>query len=231
MKTIGLIGGMSWESSLEYYRIVNEETKARLGPSHSCPCIMYSVDFARIETLQHRGDWETLAKQMIELAVCLQKAGADCIVLCTNTMHMMADAVQKAVTVPLLHIADAAAAEARRLGISKVGLMATKFTMEQPFYRERLQQHGITAVTPSEAERDLIHHIIYSELIAGNFQESSRQRMASIISHLAEEGCEAVVLGCTEIPLLVTPERSPLPTLDTTALHAKAAVKWALDKA
>ncbi len=231
MKTIGLIGGMSWESSLEYYRIVNEETKARLGPSHSCPCIMYSVDFARIETLQHRGDWETLAKQMIELAVCLQKAGADCIVLCTNTMHMMADAVQKAVTVPLLHIADAAAAEARRLGISKVGLMATKFTMEEPFYKERLHQHGITAVTPSEAERDLIHHIIYSELIAGNFQESSRQKMAGIISHLGEEGCEAVVLGCTELPLLVTPERSPLPTLDTTALHAKAAVKWALDKA
>ena len=229
MKTIGMIGGMSWESSLEYYRIMNQAVKEKLGGFHSAPCILYSVDFDDVEKLQHQGDWESLTRLMIEAAQRVKKAGADFLVICTNTMHKMADEVQRAIQIPLLHIADVAAEAVKANGQSRVGLLGTKFTMEQDFYKGRLQEiHGIDVLIPEDKERQVIHDILYNELCLGEIKELSKGKFQSIIQNLVQRGAQGVILGCTEIPLIVSQEDYEIPLYDTTALHAKAAVDFAL---
>ncbi|MTI60218.1 MAG: aspartate/glutamate racemase family protein [Firmicutes bacterium] len=230
MKTIGLIGGMSWESSLEYYRIINKIVKKKLGEPHSCKSVMYSVDFAEYEKLQHEGKWELLTSKMIDVARKLEKAGVDLILICTNTMHKMAVDVQKSIAVPLLHIADAAAEEIKAKNMSKVGLLGTKFTMEENFYKERLKErYGIDVVIPDAQEREVVHNVIYKELISGIIKEESRDKFRKIIKNLKKNGAEGVILGCTEIPLLIKNEDSEIPVFDTTMLHAKKAVDFALE--
>lgn len=230
MKTIGLIGGMSWESSLEYYRITNKIVKEKLGEPHSCKSIMYSVDFAEFEKLQHEGKWEVLTSKMIDVAKKLEKAGADLILICTNTMHKMATDVQKNIEVPLLHIADATAEEIKANNMNKVGLLGTKFTMEQDFYKGRLKEkHGIDVVIPNEKEREIVHNVIYKELISGIIKEESREEFREIINNLKKNGAEGVILGCTEIPLLIKDEDSDISVFDTTMLHSKKAVEFALE--
>ena len=229
MKTIGMIGGMSWESSLEYYRIMNQAVKEKLGGFHSAQCILYSVDFDDVEKLQHQGDWESLTRLMIEAAQRVKKAGADFLVICTNTMHKMADEVQRAIQIPLLHIADVTARAVKADGQSRVGLLGTKFTMEQDFYKGRLKEiHGIDILIPEDKERQLIHDILYNELCLGEIKELSREKFQSIIQNLVKRGAQGVILGCTEIPLIVRQEDYEIPLYDTTALHAKAAVDFAL---
>jgi aspartate racemase len=229
MKTIGLIGGMSWESSLEYYRIINEEVKKRLGGFHSARCLMYSVDFAEIERLQHSGDWDKLAWILGQVAVRLEAGGADFLVLCTNTMHKVAPALEAAVNVPLLHIADPTAERIKARGIKKVGLLGTRFTMEEEFYRGRLEKkHGLEVLVPDESDRQLIHHVIYYELCDGSLQAESRRKFRTVIEKLGQAGAQGVILGCTEIGLLVKEKDSPLPIFDTTIIHAQAAVDYAL---
>lgn len=230
MKTIGLIGGMSWESSLEYYRIINQMIKEKLGEPHSCKSIMYSVDFARFEKLQHEGKWGLLTSEMVNIAKKLEKAGADLVLICTNTMHKIAPAVQESIEIPLLHIADAVAEEIKVNNMNKVGLLGTKFTMEQDFYKRRLKEkHGIDVVIPNEKEREIVHNVIYKELISGIKKEESRQKFRKIISNLKRIGAEGVILGCTEIPLLIKDKDSDIPVFDTTMLHAKKAVDLALE--
>jgi len=229
MKTIGMIGGMSWESSLEYYRIMNQAAKEKLGGFHSAPCILFSVDFDEVEKLQHQGDWESLTRLMIEAAQSVKKAGADFLVICTNTMHKMADEVQRAIQIPLLHIADVTAEAVKANGQSRVGLLGTKFTMEQDFYKGRLQEiHGIDVLIPEDKERQVIHDILYNELCLGEIKELSKGKFQSIIQNLVERGAQGVILGCTEIPLIVSQEDYEIPLYDTTALHARAAVDFAL---
>jgi len=229
MKTIGMIGGMSWESSLEYYRIMNQAVKEKLGGFHSAQCILYSVDFDDVEKLQHQGDWESLTRLMIEAAQRVKKAGADFLVICTNTMHKMADEVQMAIRIPLLHIADVTAGAVKAKGQSRVGLLGTKFTMEQDFYKGRLKDiHGIDILIPEDKERQVIHDILYNELCLGEIKELSREKFQSIIQNLVKRGAQGVILGCTEIPLIVRQEDYEIPLYDTTALHAKAAVDFAL---
>ncbi len=229
MKTIGMIGGMSWESSLEYYRIMNQAVKEKLGGFHSAQCILYSLDFDDVEKLQHQGDWESLTRLMIEAAQRVKKAGADFLVICTNTMHKMADEVQRAIQIPLLHIADVTAGAVKADGQSRVGLLGTKFTMEQDFYKGRLKEiHGIDILIPEDKERQLIHDILYNELCLGEIKELSREKFQSIIQNLVKRGAQGVILGCTEIPLIVRQEDYEIPLYDTTALHAKAAVDFAL---
>ena len=229
MKTIGLIGGMSWESSLEYYRIINEEVKKRLCGFHSARCLMYSVDFAEIERLQHSRDWDKLAWILGQVAVRLEAGGADFLVLCTNTMHKVAPALEAAVNVPLLHIADPTAERIKARGIKKVGLLGTRFTMEEDFYRGRLEKkHGLEVLVPDESDRQLIHHVIYYELCDGSLQAESRRKFRTVIEKLGQAGAQGVILGCTEIGLLVKEKDSPLPIFDTTIIHAQAAVDYAL---
>lgn len=229
MKTIGMIGGMSWESSLEYYRIMNQAVKEKLGGFHSAQCILYSLDFDDVEKLQHQGDWESLTRLMIEAAQRVKKAGADFLVICTNTMHKMADEVQRAIQIPLLHIADVTAGAVKANEQSRVGLLGTKFTMEQDFYKGRLKEiHGIDILIPEDKERQLIHDILYNELCLGEIKELSREKFQSIIQNLVKRGAQGVILGCTEIPLIVRQEDYEIPLYDTTALHAKAAVDFAL---
>ena len=229
MKTIGLIGGMSWESSAEYYRIINESVKERLGGLHSAQSLMYSVDFAEIEELQHRGRWSEAAKVLSDAARRLERGGADFIVLCTNTMHKVADEISSSVRIPLLHIADPTAAEIKQRGISRVGLLGTRFTMEQEFYRDRLEaKHGLTVIVPSEPDRDVVHRVIYDELCLGEINPSSKAAYRQIMDGLAEKGAEGVILGCTEITLLVGPSDATVPVFDTTRIHAAAAVELAL---
>jgi len=229
MKTIGMIGGMSWESSLEYYRIMNQAVKEKLGGFHSAPCILYSVDFEDVEKLQHQGDWESLNRLMIEAAQRVKKAGADFLVICTNTMHKMADEVQRAIQIPLLHIADVTAGAVKANGQSRVGLLGTKFTMEQDFYKGRLQEiHGIDVLIPEDKERQVIHDILYNELCLGEIKELSKGKFQSIIQNLVKRGAQGVILGCTEIPLIVSQEDYEIPLYDTTSLHARAAVDFAL---
>jgi len=229
MKTIGMIGGMSWESSLEYYRIMNQAVKEKLGGFHSAPCILYSVDFNDVEKLQHQGDWESLTRLMIEAAQRVKKAGADFLVICTNTMHKMADEVQGAIQIPLLHIADVTAEAVKANGQSRVGLLGTKFTMEQDFYKGRLQEiHGIDVLIPEDKERQVIHDILYNELCLGEIKELSKGKFQSIIQNLVKRGAQGVILGCTEIPLIVRQEDYKIPLYDTTALHSRAAVDFAL---
>jgi aspartate racemase len=227
--TIGLIGGMSWESSAEYYRIINQEANRRLGGVHSAQCLMYSVDFEEIKRLQHEGDWERLAEAMKEAALRLERGGADFIVLCTNTMHRVADAISSAVSIPMLHIADPTADRIKASCFERIGLLGTAFTMEQDFYKGRLQQrHGLEVIVPDEADRRIVHEIIYKELVLGIIKPESRQAYREIIARLIERGAQGIILGCTEIMLLVSDEDSTVPLFDTTTIHAVAAVDRAL---
>ena len=229
MKTIGLIGGLSWESSIEYYRIINQAAQKRLGGVHSARCLLYSFDFGEIEALQAAGDWDAASERMIEAARKLKLGGADCIVICSNTMHLMAEAVEAAAALPLIHIADATAAPIRARGLRRVGLLGTRFTMEQDFYRGRMsERYRLDVMIPDDAGRETVHDIIYAELVRGVIRDASRRKYQAAIEDLRRAGAEAVILGCTEIGLLVKPGDSALPTFDTTELHALAALDWAL---
>lgn len=229
MKMIGLIGGMSWESSAEYYRILNQGVRDRLGPTASARCVLWSFNFAEIEELQHRGDWPGLTTRMIDSARRLEAGGADMLLICTNTIHRMATDVQAAVGVPLLHIADPTAERIKAAGFKTVGLLGTAFTMEHAFYKGRLaDQHGLNVIVPNDEDRATVHRIIYEELVAGKVLPASRDAYRAIIARLIESGVEAVILGCTEIMLLVQSEDSQVPIFDTTALHAEAAIEMAL---
>ncbi|MBZ9560121.1 MULTISPECIES: aspartate/glutamate racemase family protein [unclassified Modicisalibacter] len=230
MKTIGVLGGMSWESTQSYYRLLNEGVKARLGGFHSARVCLVSVDFADIETLQRAGDWDAAGRYLAASARQVEAGGADCLVLATNTMHCVAEAIETAIDIPLLHIADATGAALREAGIRRVGLLGTRFTMEQPFYRERLEQrHGIEVVVPDAEARQAVHDIIFQELVLGTIDDTSRERYLAIIDTLASRGAEGVILGCTEIALLVQQAHTALPLFDTTDLHARAALAFALD--
>lgn len=229
MKTIGLIGGMSWESSLEYYRIINEGVKARLGGLHSAKSLMYSFDFDEIETLQQQGDWQAATSLMIKAASTLETGGADFLLICTNTMHRMAEDVQSAVSIPLLHIADATAAAIRKQGISRVGLLGTRFTMEEAFYKTRLVDlFGLEVLIPVMSQRQVVHDVIYDELCLGVMRQASRISYREIIDDLVANGAEGIILGCTEIGLLIKQSDSAVPLFDTTRIHAEAAVDFAL---
>jgi len=226
---IGLIGGMSWESSAQYYRLINEGVRDRLGGAASARTLMWSFDFARIEALQHAGDWDALAGQMVDAAKTLRRGGADFLVLCTNTMHRCAWAIDAAVDIPLLHIADPTAAAIQAAGISRVGLLGTAFTMEQDFYRGRLQEtFGLEVLVPDAEDRAAVHGIIYRELVAGQVLDASREIYRAVIRRLVERGAQGIILGCTEIMLLIGQADSPVPVFDTTTLHAMAAVDRAL---
>ena len=229
MKTIGLIGGMSWESTVPYYRQINEAVKAQLGGLHSARLILYSVDFHEIEQLQRKDDWLAAGAIMAQAARSLELAGADFLVLCTNTMHKVADAIQAAVNIDLLHIADPTASAIKAAGFSRVGLLGTRFTMEQDFYRARLEdQHGLQVLTPTLPDRDIVHRIIYEELCLGKIEPASRTEYRRIMAQLKAQGAQAIILGCTEITLLVGQQDAELPLFDTTRLHALAAAQWAL---
>lgn len=228
MKTIGLLGGMSWESTAEYYRLLNELTRERLGGLHSAKCVLYSVDFAEVERLQAAGDWEAAGELLARAARSVQAAGADLLLICTNTMHKVADRVAEAVSVPLLHLADATAGAVLAAGVRRVGLLGTAFTMEQDFYRERLAGHGLEVLVPDGAGRALVHRVIYEELCVGVVREESREAYRKVIAELVAAGAEGVVLGCTEIELLVGAGDSPVPVFPTTRIHAEAAVTAAL---
>jgi aspartate racemase len=229
VQVIGLIGGMSWESTIPYYREINETVKRRLGGLHSAKIILYSVDFHEIERLQHAGNWRDAAILLAQAATVLESAGADFLVLCTNTMHKVASDIEAAVRIPLLHIADPTAHEIRKAGVSKVGLLGTRFTMEQDFYKERLQQrHGLQVLIPDSPDRDKVHAIIYEELCLGIVKPASRQVYQRVIAGLIDQGAEAVILGCTEISLLVGQQDAQVPLFDTTAIHARQAAESAL---
>ena len=229
MKTIGLIGGMSWESTIPYYRQINEVVKARLGGLHSAKLILYSVDFYDIERLQHEGNWAAAGDLLAKAARSLELGGADFLVLCTNTMHKVATDIEAAVRIPLFHIADPTAAEIKAAGFSTVGLLGTRFTMEQPFYKDRLsERHGLQVVTPQATDRYIVHRIIYEELCLGKIMDASRSEYRRVIGDLIRQGAEAIILGCTEISLLVTQADSAVPLFDTTGIHARRAAERAL---
>ncbi|QQD81337.1 aspartate/glutamate racemase family protein [Bacillus siamensis] len=228
MKTIGLIGGMSWESSAEYYRMINEEIKKKLGGLHSAKCVLYSVDFKEIEHYQSEGAWDKAGAALGEAARSLEKAGADFIVICTNTMHKVIGYIQKMITIPILHIADATADQITRQGIRSVGLLGTKYTMEQDFYKSRIESHNINVIVPADEEREVINHIIYQELCLGEIRQSSKTMYKKIINHLVDRGAEGIILGCTEIGLLVKAEDSEVPLFDTAFIHAQTAVNTSL---
>ncbi len=229
MKTIGLIGGLSWESSAAYYRVINQDVQARLGGHHSAESLMYSVDFAEIEQLQVNGAWDDAAARMIAAARRLERGGAACVVICSNTMHKMADDVAAAVDIPLLHIVDATAAAIKRDRVQTIGLLGTIYTMEQTFYSGRLiEKHGLGVTIPEAADRQVINRIIYDELTMGVIKPESKLVYVDAIRKLTLAGAQAVILGCTEISLLIKPEDSPIPAYDTTAIHARAAVDFAL---
>jgi len=229
MKTIGMIGGMSWESSQEYYRIINEEVHQRLGGVHSAKTLMLSVDFAEIEELQHLGNWSEATRQMVAAAQALERGGADFVVICTNTMHKMADEVQAAIHIPLLHIADAAAQVIQARGLQRIGVLGTRFTMEEPFYKDCLaEKFGLEVLSPPATERELVHRVIYDELVIGKIVPQSKADYLRIIADLQARGAQGVILGCTEIGLLVQQADCAMPLFDTTLLHALAAVDYAL---
>jgi len=229
MKTIGMIGGMSWESSLEYYRIINQTVKDRLGGLHSAQSLMFSFDFEEVETLQQRGEWDAATELMVAAAQAVERGGAELLLICTNTMHKMADEVQAQIGIPLVHIADATAEKIKAQGIHKIGLLGTKFTMEEDFYAGRLaDKHGLEVLIPGETDRQLVHDVIYDELCLGITRDGSRNEYRRIIAALVESGAEGVILGCTEIMLLVGQDDSSVPVFDTTTIHAVAAVEHAL---
>ncbi len=230
MKTIGLLGGMSWESTASYYNEINTEINKRLGGLHSAKIYMHSVDFDEIEKLQHKDDWGTLTVLLSEAAVNIQNAGADFLLICTNTMHKIAPEIESVLSIPIIHIADATAEQLIRDGIKKVGLLGTKFTMEQDFYKGRLlEKYGIVVITPLEKEQNIVHKVIYSELCKGVISSDSRNEYLKIIRSLSEKGAKAVILGCTEIPLLVKQQYTDIPLYDTMTIHSKKAVDLALD--
>jgi aspartate racemase len=230
MRTIGLLGGMSWESSLEYYRLLNAGVRDRLGELHSAECVMWSVDFAPIEALQRAGDWHEAARLLAAAAQRVERAGAGCLLLCTNTMHRVADEVQAAIGIPLLHLADATAERAKANGVGTVGLLATRYTMEEDFYRGRLaREHGLEVLVPPEPDLTLVHDVIYRELCLGRVLDHSRQEYRRVIAGLEEAGAEGIVYGCTEIDLLVGPDDASVPVFDSTRIHVEQAIAWALD--
>lgn len=230
LRIVGLIGGMSWESSAVYYRILNEETRARLGGTHSCPCLLLSVDFAHVEALQHQGRWDELGALMVKAAQDLERAGAQGLAILTNTMHRFADQVAASVPLPLLHIADATGERIRAAGLTRIGLLGTRFTMEQDFYKGRLaERFDLDVLIPDEADRATVHRVIYEELVQGQVLEPSRRAYGEVIARLAKAGAQGVILGCTEISLLVGQEDSPVPLFDTTRQHAEALVDFCLD--
>jgi aspartate racemase len=230
MKTIGMIGGMSWESSAVYYELMNRAVKEKLGGHHSCKCLMYSVDFAEIEELQSAGDWDRLTGIMIDAALRLERGGAELLIICTNTMHKMAPDIERVVKIPLLHIVDAVADRIRALGLGKVALLGTRYTMEQDFYKGRLIDKGIEVIIPDEPGVETVHNIIYGELVHGIIKEESRQAYGKVIQQLATRGAQGIVLGCTEIPLLVKQSDCSIPVFDTTAIHAMRAVESAIGR-
>lgn len=231
MKTVGLIGGMSWESTTSYYKAINEGVKAQLGGLHSAKICLYSVDFHEIEQLQHQGRWDDTAEILSQAAQSVQAGGADFVLICTNTMHKVAPLIEQAISIPILHIADATAMQLVSDGVRKVGLLGTRFTMEQDFYKQRLtEQFGIEVVIPDEPQRNLVHDVIYNELCQGIVSDKSRQEYLHIIASLAEQGAQAVILGCTEIALLVEQNHTSVPLYDTTQIHAEAAVRHALQE-
>lgn len=229
MKTIGLIGGMSWESSIEYYRLINETVKNKLGGLHSAKSIMYSVDFAEIETLQHQGRWSEATQMMIHAAKNIENGGADFVVICTNTMHKMAEEVEKNINIPLLHIADATAELIKSKSFETIGLLGTKFTMEEDFYKGRLEKkHRLNVIIPNDEDRNLVHKVIYDELCLGKINKTSENQFIQIINSLVSQGAQGIILGCTEIGLLVKEENCKIPLFDTANIHAVAAVEYAL---
>jgi len=229
MQTIGLIGGMSWESSIEYYRIINEVTKSKLGGLHSAKSVMYSVDFAEIELLQHQARWQEASEIIVSAAQSIERAGADFLVLCTNTMHKLADAIEANTQVPLLHIADATAERIKTAEITKIGLLGTRFTMEQDFYRGRLEnKHQLEVLVPEPSERETVHRVIYEELCLGIVNPESRKKYIEIMEHMVKSGAEGIILGCTEIELLVKAEDIQVRLFPTTKIHAEAAVERAI---
>jgi aspartate racemase len=231
LKTIGLIGGMSWESTIPYYRQINETIKQSLGGLHSAKIVLFSVDFHEVERLQHAGDWEAAGKLLADAARSLESAGADFLVLCTNTMHKVAPAIEAAVHIPLFHIADPTAAAIKEAGYAKVGLLGTRFTMEQDFYRERLcERHGLLVLIPAQEDRDIVHRIIYEELCLGKIVPASRAEYRRIVAGLVTQGVQAVILGCTEISLLIGQQDAAVPLFDTTGIHAAKAAEWALSE-
>ena len=229
MKTIGLIGGMSWESTATYYRLINEQIKAKRGGLHSARLILYSVNFQEIERLQMAGDWETAGDMLANAGCALEAAGAKFLVLCTNTMHKVSAAIEEATTIPLLHVTDATATAVHSAGLSCVGLIGTRFTMEQDFYRNRLSfSHGVNVLVPEAPDRDLVHRVIYEELCLGKFNEASREGYRRVIANLVARGAQGIILGCTEIGLLIGPGDVDVPLFDTTEIHARAAVEFSL---
>ena len=228
MLTIGLLGGMSWESSAEYYRLANELVRDQLGGLHSAECVLYSVDFADVEAMQSAGAWQGAADLLGAAAKRLEAAGADLLVLCTNTMHKVADEIENSVSIPLVHLADTTAAAVREAGLTTVGLLGTAFTMEQDFYRSRLATHDLSVIIPDDDDRVLVHRVIYDELCRGVVSAESRQAFQRVIARLISAGAEGIVLGCTEIELLIGSGDSPVPVFPTTRLHVEAAVKLAL---
>jgi aspartate racemase len=229
MKTIGMLGGMSWESTVPYYRIVNRVVGERLGGLHSARILLYSVDFQPIEELQRAGRWEEAGEILANAAGRLEAAGAEFLVLCTNTMHKVAPQIEQAISVPFLHIADATADEIQRAGLKRIGLLGTRFTMEEEFYRGRLEdRHQLEVIVPNERDRQMVHRVIYEELCLGTVDAESRRAYSQVIRRLADEGAEGIILGCTEISLLVAAEEAPVPLFDTTEIHARRAAEWAL---
>jgi len=229
MKTIGLLGGMSWESSMVYYKIVNEKVKEILGGHHSCECIMYSVDFDTIKTLQHKGDWDELTRIMISAAQKIEKGGAQMLTICTNTMHKMYNEVQNSISIPVLHIADATAEAIKEKNLHTIALLGTRFTMEHDFYKGRLtDKHGINVLVPEGKDLETVHNIIYNELVLGVIKNESREAYKKIIEKLAKKGAQGVILGCTEIPLLIQQNDVSIPVFDTTTIHAEKTVKFAV---
>lgn len=230
MKTIGMLGGMSWESTLEYYRILNEETKRLLGNTHSAECLMYAFDFDEVERLQHENSWEELTQLMVEKSLNLKKGGADFLLICTNTMHVVASAIEKTAGLKVLHIADATGRRIVKKGFKKVALLGTKFTMEGSFYKDILKnKYGVDVIIPKDEDRNIIHRVIYDELVKGQFLDESREEFIQIINKLVESGAQAIVLGCTEIPLLIKEEHVGVPVFDTLTIHAKDAVSYAIN--
>lgn len=228
MRTIGLIGGMSWESSAEYYRLLNEDVRTRLGGQHNARSLMYTVDFAEIEAMQRAGDWDGAGKALADAASALERGGADMIALCTNTMHLVADRIEAAVSAPFIHLVDATAETIKAAGLRRVGLLATRFTMEMGFYAERMARHGVEVLVPPAEDRTVVHEIIYGELTLGKIEETSREEYRRIMADLAADGCEGIIYGCTEITLLVDGTDSPVPVFDSTRLHARHLVDLAL---
>jgi aspartate racemase len=228
VRILGLLGGMSWESTLPYYRRINERVRERLGGLHSAELLLYSVDFAAIEALQHRGDWDAAGQVLADASQALRRGGAQALVICTNTMHRVLPRIEPGLGIPVLHIADATAQRIRAAGFAKVGLLGTRFTMEQDFYRGRLARHGLEVLVPGEAQRALVHRVIYDELCQGRCLPPSRAAYRAVIADLVAAGAEAVILGCTEIGLLVGAGDSTVPLFDTTTIHAEHAADWAL---